>query len=350
MKNILIIFLLLNSLIGFSQKNDLISIGIRDSLYSKILNEPRELWIYKPRGFERESKKKDIYPVLYLLDGDYNFHATTGIVEFLSKNQICPEMIVVGIINTDRNRDFLPTHDPSMKGSGGASQFTDFLRKELIPYIDSKYPTAPYKMIVGHSLGGVLAINTLIHSQEIFNSYIAIDPSLWWDNNIMLRQFNEVALRTNLTNKVLYMTSANLKRGVDSLGILKDTTKITNGVRVNFEFYGILDSTKTKTGIESKFQYYPNETHSTLPMISIYDGFQYIFDFYKRPSFANVGDTTFHAKEILLEHYKKVSLHLGYKVLPPDDLINGIAFLYRINNMEEKANEILELMKLKDNE
>jgi predicted alpha/beta superfamily hydrolase len=104
MKNKLIILFLLFYSIGFSQNSDKISIGIRDSVYSRILNENRELWIYTPKGLKRDSK--DIYPVLYLLDGDYSFHATTGIVEFLTKNQICPEMIVVGISNTNRNRDF----------------------------------------------------------------------------------------------------------------------------------------------------------------------------------------------------------------------------------------------------
>jgi pimeloyl-ACP methyl ester carboxylesterase len=245
---------------------------------------------------------------------------------------------------------FLLTHDPSMKGSGGANQFTAFLRDELIPYVDSIYPTAPYKILVGHSLGGVLVINTLVHYPKIFSSYIAIDPSLWWDNKVMVSQLCLSVDTSDFSDEVLYMTSANLIRGVDSITILNDTTNITNGVRTNFEFYSLLDSTKSITGINSKFHYYPNETHPTLPLISIYDGFQYIFDFYKRPSFARVSDTTFHAKEILLDHYKKVSDKLGYKILPPDDLIDGIAFLYRINNMEQKANEILELKKLKENE
>lgn len=347
MKNTLIIIFLLFCSIGFSQDIDKISIGIRDTVYSKILNENRELWIYTPKGLKRDSK--DIYPVLYLLDGDYNFHSTTGIVEFLSKNQICPEMIVVGILNTNRNRDFLPTQDPSMKGSGGAKQFTEFLRDELIPYIDSIYPTAPYKILIGHSLSGVLVINTLIHYPEIFNSYIAIDPSLWWDNKIIIKQLRTSVDTIDFSNEVLYMTSANLIRGADSVDILKDTTNITSGVRTNFKFYRLLDSTKSITGINSKFHYYQNETHPTLPLISIYDGFQYIFDFYRRPSFARVSDTTFQAKQILLDHYTRVSDKLGYKVLPPDDLIDGIAFLYRINNMEEKANEILELKKLKEN-
>lgn len=348
MKAYLTICLLLFSSFGFSQKINMISIGERDTIFSKILNENYELWIYTPNGLK--SNSKEIYPVLYLLDGDNNFHATTGIVEFLSKNQICPEMIVVGILNNNRNRDFLPTHDPSMEGSGEADQFTKFLRDELISYIDSVYQTAPYKMLIGHSLGGVLVINTLIHYPEIFNSYIAIDPSLWWDNKVMINQLRTSVANSNFSDEVLYMTSANLIRGSDSTTILNDTTNITNGVRTNFEFYRLLDSTKSITGINSKFHYYPNETHPTLPMISIYDGFQYIFDFYKRPSFARVSDTTFQAKEILLDHYKKVSDKFGYKVLPPDDLINGIAFMYHINNMEDKANEILELKKLKGKE
>jgi hypothetical protein len=350
MRKIVIIVFLFHHLIGYSQVHGNISIGRTEKIYSQILNEERTLWIYTPVGVENRSNSHDNFPVIYLLDGDYNFHATTGILEFLSKNQLCPYMIVVGILNMNRNRDFLPTHNSSIEGSGGSKKFTEFLDKELIPFIDSIYPTAPYRMLIGHSLSGVFVINTLINSPDIFNSYIAIDPSLWWDNSVLLHQMRKVSQNTNLSNKVLYITSASLKRGLDSLHVLSDTTNITSGVRTNFEFYKILDSTRKNTNLESKFHYYPKETHPSLPLISIYDGFQYIFDFFKRPSFANIADTSFHAKEILLKHYNKVSDKLGYKVYPPDELIDGIVFLYRLNNMEEKAKEILKLKQLRNKE
>jgi len=165
----------------------------------------------------------------------------------------------------------------------------------------------------------------------------------------MLKRLKEKGNNLDLPGKVLYMTSASLQRGVYLEDILNDSTKVDSEVKTNISFYNLLDSLKDKTSLHSGFRYYPGETHPTLPLISIYDGFQFIFDFYKRPSFANVTDTSFHAKEILLAHYENVSEKMGYRIFPPDDLIDGIAFLYRINNMEDKANEIIELKKLRLN-
>ncbi|HEX3386461.1 MAG TPA: alpha/beta hydrolase-fold protein, partial [Mucilaginibacter sp.] len=90
--------------------------------------------------------------------------------------------------NTNRMRDLTPTNVPPDKSSGGGEKFTDFIKTELMPHIDSIYPTASYKMLIGHSLGGLMAINTLINHPEMFNAYVAIDPSMWWDDRKLLNR------------------------------------------------------------------------------------------------------------------------------------------------------------------
>ena len=136
------------------------------------------------------------YPVVYLLDGDAHFNSVVGMIQYLSQvnsNNACPEMIVVGISNTDRTRDLTPTKsgdDPFLKTmpglavqtSGGGEAFMSFIEKELMPHINSKYPTQPYKILIGHSLGGLTVMNAVINHTKLFNTYIAIDPSMWWDN------------------------------------------------------------------------------------------------------------------------------------------------------------------------
>jgi len=117
-----------------------IIIGDSVSLNSDILNEKREIMIYRPKGYDQENKK---YPVLYLLDAEYQFHYVTGVTAFLSEIGHIPEMIVVGITNTDRNRDLTPEPGEAQRKrfptSGGADLFLKFLDQELIPHIESRY-------------------------------------------------------------------------------------------------------------------------------------------------------------------------------------------------------------------
>lgn len=154
-----------------SQIVDKISIGTIDKVYSPTLKEERKIWIYNPAN----GNNTEHFPVLYLLDAEDYFFATVGIIKQMTGRW--PSMIVVGITNTNRSRDLTPTSD-NTPNSGGGSQFMRFIEKELMPHIDSLYPTAPYRLFSGHSLGGLTVINTLITNPKLFNAYIAIDPSL----------------------------------------------------------------------------------------------------------------------------------------------------------------------------
>ena len=190
MKPLLLIALLTLSLPPLTaQQTNPVVIGAIDTLHSQILNEQRIIWIHVPTSAQSVKKK---YPVVYLLDGDWNFTSVVGMIDLLSSvngNNFWPEMIVVGILNTDRKRDLTPTHvasrlwidDDFARSFGGGEAFMSFIEKELIPHIDSLYPTNPYRMLIGHSLGGLTVINALVHHNNLFNSYVAIEPSMWWD-------------------------------------------------------------------------------------------------------------------------------------------------------------------------
>ena len=150
-----------------------IVIGTIDSLYSNILNEERKIWIYTPATpnlFARQS-----FPVVYLLDGDAHFYSVMGLIQQLSEvnmNMVLPQMILVGITNTNRTRDLTPSRDSiEYEASGGGEQFTSFLKNELIPYIDSNYPTAPYRLLIGHSDGGLFCVNTLLNHTKMFTYF-----------------------------------------------------------------------------------------------------------------------------------------------------------------------------------
>src|SRR6201999_1400890 len=95
------------------------------------------------------------------------------------------------------------------RGTGGGENFTAFIEKELMPHIDSLYPTAPYRILIGHSLGGLMVINTMVNHPNLFSAYIAIDPSMWWDDRKLLQQTATVLTREKFTGKTLFLAIAN---------------------------------------------------------------------------------------------------------------------------------------------
>ena len=133
-------------------KKEAIVTGEKIEIYSKVLDENRKILISLPEGYDKSEEK---YPVLYLLDGEFFFLQATSAVKYLSelgyiRNQPIPQLIVVGIVNVDRNRDYTPTYAPQQDNlefptSGGADKFLEFMISELLPYIESNYRTVPYK-------------------------------------------------------------------------------------------------------------------------------------------------------------------------------------------------------------
>ncbi len=284
-------FLFFNYINGQNSSN--IIIGKTDHINSKILNENREIWIHVPKGYSNKFNKNKKYPVLYLLDGNSHFHSVVGMVKQLSSlngNTICPKMIIVGIPNTNRTRDLTPTKAKAKPGfltdymatnSGGGNKFISFIEKELIPYIDSKYSTESYRTFVGHSLGGLTIMNTLIHKPELFNSYVAIDPSMWWNNRSLLNKIKNIKFDKKYSNRSLFLGIANtMNKSMDTIRVKKDTTYATRHIRAILELKSILNK-DTLNNLSFKAKYYEKETHGSVPLITEYDAFHYIFDFYQ---------------------------------------------------------------------
>ena len=163
-----------------AQDDDAFVIGARHVVPSAVLGEDREVWVHTPASHETG---RDRYPVLVLLDGPRHFHHTTGIVEFLAASRRIPEMIVVGVSNTDRTRDLTPHASDVGRAApegGGAADFLTFLCDELVPWVDAHHRTRPTRLLVGHSFGGLFAVNALTVRPGFFAGLIAISPSLQW--------------------------------------------------------------------------------------------------------------------------------------------------------------------------
>lgn len=192
MKNLLFLAISILSLSTYAQNKPFV-LGQIDTLASKELNETRTLNIYLPENYKPGDTTR--FPVVYLLDGsaDEDFIHITGLYHFNSFAWVnrSPRSIIVGITNVDRKRDFtFPTTIASDSARcttcGQSEKFIGFLEKELQPYIEKKYRTNKSKTIIGQSLGGLLATEILLKKPTLFNKYIIISPSLWWDNASLL--------------------------------------------------------------------------------------------------------------------------------------------------------------------
>lgn len=340
MKKILLPFtLIILSFYATAQKNNKIEIGTIDSVYSKILKEQRKIMIHIPNSAQNVLYSKQRYPVIYILDGDDHFNSIVGMIEQLSsigRNSSFPEMIVVGIPNTDRTRDLTPTRIKSdlpmmdsiaAKNSGGGESFISFMEKELMPHIDSLYPTEPYRMLIGHSFGGLTVMNTFIHHTNLFNAYVAIDPSMWWDNKKLLMETKKALAITKYPNVSLFLGIANtMEKGMDITKVKKDRSDITKHIRSILELDNYLSLNK-QNQLKYQSKYYNDDDHNSVTLITEYDALRFIFDYYKlklsMSDYMNVNKALLFKIET---HYADLSKKFGYEVKAPEGLINTLGY------------------------
>jgi predicted alpha/beta superfamily hydrolase len=348
MKNILLPVLLLSFVSARSQySSNEIAIGKADTIYSRILGEKRNIWISLPPGYYSGESVK--YPVVYLLDGDNHFASVVSMIRQLSEGytSFLPKMIVVAILNTDRLRDLTPSHISrkaddgteidSYKSTGGGDKFLSFINQELIPHIDSAFPTSPYKMFIGHSLGGLMVIDALLNHSEMFNAYVAIDPSLWYDDTKLLKQSADLLQKKNFPNKSLYVAIANtMKPSMDTMSVRKDNSENTSHIRAILDFTTILKAAKTN-GLKWEYKYYADDDHGSVPFIAEYDALRFIFRNYRLPDWDVLTDSSFNTEFAIKQHYNNISKEWGYKVLPPEPFVNSLGYFFMGKKNFEKA-------------
>ncbi|TYZ12640.1 alpha/beta fold hydrolase [Hymenobacter lutimineralis] len=359
MKLLFLLCLLVGSSLVQAQtvKNNAIVIGRVDSVTSVVLKEKRTLWVYVPASATDPTYLKQRYPVVYLLDGDAWFTTTTGVLQKLSEfpNSVCPEMIVVGIPNTNRTRDLTPSTSTTdtdvlpaavLKTAGGGEHFTAFLEKELIPYIDAHYPTTTHRTLIGHSFGGLLVLNTLVHHPDLFENYVAIDPSLFWDQEKLLKQAHEALEQPRFAGRALFVASAN-NTGLDSVRVLRDVSVGGALTRSQWKLRDELARNR-RNGLRSAYKYYSTDTHNTVPLLATYDALHFLFSAYALLPAATsdlFNPASKADQAALLEaHYRQVSAQAGHVVLPPESAVNALA--YYLLSQPGKAARSLALFQL----
>ncbi len=244
-------------------------------MYSKELGENRVLNIYLPEGYNEKDSLS--YPVIYLLDGsaDEDFIHIVGLVQFNSFEWVnrVPKSIVVGIATVDRRRDFsFPTTVKEEKerfpGSGHSQKFISFIEKDLQPFIEKKYKTRPSKTIIGQSFGGLLTTEILLKKPHLFQHYIIVSPSLWWDNGSLLSQDTEI-LKADFKQE----TSVYIAVGKEGL----TPTKIPRVMEVDANLLADkIKATKSKS-IRLHFDYLPKEDHATIMHEAVGNAFGWLY-------------------------------------------------------------------------
>ena len=245
-------------------------LGVIHEIHSKEMAEKRTVNIYLPEGYNAKDTVR--YPVIYLLDGsaDEDFIHVVGLVQFNSfewVNQV-PKSIVVGIATVDRRRDFtFPTTIEADKkkysSAGHSGKFIAFLEKELQPFIQTNYKTNAAKTIIGQSLGGLLATEILFNKSRLFNQYIIISPSLWWDNGSLLN------------HDVPSFAHTDIYVGVGKEGLTP--TEIPRVMEVDANRLAEkIKSAKTQN-VNVYFDYLPLENHATIMHQAVFNAFRLLY-------------------------------------------------------------------------
>lgn len=344
MKKINIFFFLCFCLYNLQgQNSNDVVIGKIDRIDSEILNEQRKVLVYVPKD---KAYEKKTYPVVYLLDGDAHFYSVVGMIHQLSSvngNTVYPKMIIVGISNTNRTRDLTPTKGKSAN-SGGGENFISFIEKELIPHIDSNYPTKAYRTFIGHSLGVLTVMNTLLHKPYLFNAYVAIDPSMWWNNKNLLNLIKNTTFNEQYANKTLFLGIANtMSKDMDTIRVQKDTTSTTRHIRAILELNSYLNTDSQKK-LSFKGKYYEDDDHGSVPLIAEYDALRYIFDFYR---FKLENEDYLNPEIDILakveNYYKRLSKGFGIEMKPDEKYVNDLGYNLLKKEQFKKAKQIFEL-------
>ncbi len=281
---------------------------------SRVLGEERVIFVRTLPGYARGNER---FPVLHMTDAETHIEQAGATVAFLASNARMPEMIVVGIANTDRTRDLTPTHveqlpnNPSLcwPTSGGADKFLKFVETELIPFVESKYRTQPYRMFAGHSLGGLFAVHTLVTRPELFNAYIAASPALQWDNFLLVGRAKEFFETRRELNRTLFVSLAAESGGIGS---------------AFGQFRDVLGRQQVK-GFVWEAVRFEDEDHFSAVLRSYYAGLRKVFDGWLYPIDPNTNVVAGGLKGVE-EHYRKLSERLGFTVPPPEALLNQVGY------------------------
>lgn len=193
-----------------------ITIGTSYTLQSAVLGDDRQINVWTPSDYASAENANRRYNVLYVLDGalDQDFEHIAGLGQLGALSWTYEPLIIVGVQTKDRRAELTrrpqdARYAAEFPQAGGARRFQDFIATELIPFIDARYRTGEGRALMGESLAGLFVVDTFLHRPELFRDYIAISPSLWWDDQHFARDGGHDLEGRAASNRRLYLAIAN---------------------------------------------------------------------------------------------------------------------------------------------
>jgi predicted alpha/beta superfamily hydrolase len=262
--------------------------AISDSIYSTILKEQRSIKVLLPESYKAGSTDK--YEVIYVTDGEWAMDPFSFVYKWAQGEGFVPPAIIVAIPNkyidkaNQRDRDFLSVHVPQPAISGGAGNFLSFIKNELIPYIDNKYPTNGTNSIYGHSYGGLFVLYALLTEPQLFQSYYATDPPFGWDDGYLIKMAEEKLSRLP-PDRVFWIAGRTENQDIGRLDSLLQL--------------------KAPTTLHWKGVTYANETHNSVRLKAMYDGIKFVYSGYSS------GPISFHPMNGMLLKDKPIRIFVN---------------------------------------
>jgi predicted alpha/beta superfamily hydrolase len=295
-----------------AENTPILTLGHAATVYSRVLGEERTVLVDLPAAYELTQTR---YPVLYLLDGLANFQHAAATVDFLARNGRIPQMIIVGILNVARTRDLTPTHVEDRETSGGGDDFLEFIEKELIPYVDERYRTQPYRVLFGHSLGGLLTVYTLFSEPDLFGGYVAASPNLQFGDGYVVKLAEGVLDKRSDWDSSLYIALGEEPEYVEALD----------------RFTGLLRDADA-SGLRWEYDVMEGDDHTSTPLKGLYQGLEMVFTRWRYPGDLSAADVP-----ALQAHYQELSDKFGYPIPIPEGLLNQLGYLLLSQERYEDA-------------
>ena len=256
------------------------------TIKSDVLGESREVKISLPRGYQ---SSKLGYPLLVTLDGEFSFEYSVSVANYLERNTAVPPMVIVSIINTDRERDFTPKGLNISRPNASGDRFLDFIEQELMPIISSRYRLDGPKVLVGHSSGGIIASYALATRPKLFQAAIALDTPFHLDG---------YWLHTRLIERVQADEDLPIR-----LVVAESRFKYEN-------HWQELRDIAPKNSILARLEI-EDETHQSMPFQGLYKGLKTLFYEYHKAALSSTSS------ESVISTFKRLSEFYGAPIHPP---------------------------------
>ena len=284
------------------------------------------LAIVTPASYARGQER---YPVLYLTDAEVQLGHARATVEFLARNGLMPEMVLVGILNTSRTRDLTPTRGTDQEHvafptAGGGEHFLDFIEQELIPAVDARYRTLPSRLYAGHSFGGLLGVHALLSRPGLFRAVVAVSPSLVWDGTLMASEARALKAVGPPAPRALFVTVGGKEAPAAVLEDYEDFARAMREV--------------PWPGFDFSWRVIPDEDHGSVVLSGFYAGLRHIFASWRLSFEERAGAAPSLAS--VEAHYRELSERWGYDVRPPEGVINVGGYMALQRGAEREAVEL----------